>query len=106
MGNKHHIQGGIEGLTTADKEREATASARDGIRVIDCFGLVPDQELEAIELAALSGLDWLRLMRAVERLRLLGYLERTTEHTYCLSPHMFPAGDWGGTLRVYRANRK
>lgn len=106
MDNRHHIQGDIERLTTADKERETTASARDGIYVIDCFGLVPDQELEAIELAVLSGLDWLKLMQAVERLRLLGYLERTTEHTYCLPPRTFLAADWGRALRVYRANRK
>lgn len=106
MGNEHHMQGDIERLTTAGTEREATASTHDGIRVIDCFGLVPDQELEAIELAVLSGLDWLKLMQAVERLCLLGYLESTMGQTYCLSPRMFSGGGWGRTPRVYRTNHK
>lgn len=106
MGNKPPIQGDIDRLTTADNNPEATASALDGIRVIDCFGFVPDHELEAIELAVLSGLDWLKLTWAVERLCLLGYLEPTTGQTYCLSPRTFPAGGWGRTPRVYRADFK
>jgi hypothetical protein len=106
MGNKPPIPGDIECLTTADGDPGATALARDGIRVIECFGFAPDQELEAIELAALSGLDWLKLMQAVERLCLLGYLEPRTRQTYRLSPSTFPGGGWGRTPRVYRTYRK
>jgi DNA-binding IclR family transcriptional regulator len=106
MGNKPPIQGDIKRLTTADNERKATASARDGICIIDCFGFEFDHELEVIELAALSGLDWSKLMQAMKRLCLLGYLEPTTGQTYRLSPRMFPAGGWGRTPRVYRAYRK
>jgi hypothetical protein len=91
-------------MTTADKERNATASAHDGIRVIDCFGF--DRELEVIELVALSGLDCIKLMQAVKRLCLLGYLEPTAGQTYRLSPRMFPTGGWGRTPCVYRADRK
>lgn len=74
-------------MTTASKERQAMASARDGIRVISCFDF--DRELEVIELAVLSGLGWSKLMQALERLCLLGYLEPTTAQTYRLSPNMF-----------------
>jgi hypothetical protein len=105
MGNKP-LQGDIERLITADKEQEAMASACDGIRVIDCFDFQLDRELEDIELAALSGLDWLKLMQALKRLCLLGYLEPTTGQTYRLSPRMFSAGGWGRILRVYRTGRK
>ncbi len=106
MRDKPPIRGDIGRLTTADKEPEAMTSARDGIRVIGCFDFQLDHELEVIELAALSGLDWSKLMQALKRLCLLGYLEPTTGQTYRLSPRMFPAGGRGQTPRVYRADRK
>lgn len=92
--------------TSPDTPLEATISAHDCIRVIDCFSFVPDHELEAIELAALSGLDWLKLMQAVKRLCLLGYLEQTTGQSYCLSPRTSPGNGWERTLRLYRTKHK